>query len=142
MKAISLWQPWASALFTDLKPDETRSWPLPSSLIGKEVAIQAAKRFTLDERMAFEIRVTPGSREIEQFRSIGVNNADDLPLGYILGTVIFASPVRTQIAARSDSQRLWGDYSPDRWAWPVVGRNRFANPVPFRGAQGFFNFQP
>ena len=44
MKAISLWQPWASLIAAGVKPYETRSWAPPRELIGQPIAIHAAKR--------------------------------------------------------------------------------------------------
>ena len=44
MKAISLWQPWASLIACGAKPFETRSWAPPRELIGQRIAIHAAKK--------------------------------------------------------------------------------------------------
>ena len=44
MKAISLWQPWASLIAAGAKPYETRSWAPPRELIGQPIAIHAAKK--------------------------------------------------------------------------------------------------
>lgn len=44
MKAISLWQPWASLIACGAKRYETRDWPPPSKLIGQRIAIHAAKK--------------------------------------------------------------------------------------------------
>jgi activating signal cointegrator 1 len=44
MKAISLWQPWASLIACGAKPYETRSFAPPASLIGQSIAIHAAKK--------------------------------------------------------------------------------------------------
>lgn len=44
MKAISLWQPWASLIACGAKPYETRSWAPPRDLIGQTIAIHAAKK--------------------------------------------------------------------------------------------------
>jgi hypothetical protein len=44
MKAISLWQPWASLIACGAKPYETRSWAPPRHLIGQTIAIHAAKK--------------------------------------------------------------------------------------------------
>jgi hypothetical protein len=44
MKAISLWQPWASLIACGAKPYETRSWAPPPDLIGQTIAIHAAKK--------------------------------------------------------------------------------------------------
>ena len=44
MKAITLWQPHASLIASNAKPYETRTWSPPDSMIGKRIAIHAAKR--------------------------------------------------------------------------------------------------
>lgn len=44
MKAISLWQPWASLIACGAKRYETRSWAPPRELIGQSIAIHAAKK--------------------------------------------------------------------------------------------------
>ena len=44
MKAISLWQPWASLIACGAKPFETRHWAPPRELIGESIAIHAAKK--------------------------------------------------------------------------------------------------
>ncbi|MCB1462115.1 MAG: ASCH domain-containing protein [Nitratireductor sp.] len=48
MKAISLWQPWASLIAAGVKPYETRHWSPPRELIGQRIAIHAAKRVDRD----------------------------------------------------------------------------------------------
>jgi hypothetical protein len=44
MKAISLWQPWASLIACGAKPYETRSFAPPALLIGQSIAIHAARK--------------------------------------------------------------------------------------------------
>ena len=44
MKAISLWQPWATLIAVGAKPFETRHWAPPRDLIGTTIAIHAAKK--------------------------------------------------------------------------------------------------
>lgn len=48
MKAISLWQPWASLIACGAKPYETRDWAPPRDLIGQPIAIHAAKTIDKD----------------------------------------------------------------------------------------------
>jgi ASCH domain len=48
MKAISLWQPWASLIACGAKPFETRHWAPPRELIGQPIAIHAAKKVDKD----------------------------------------------------------------------------------------------
>lgn len=44
MKAISLWQPWASLIACGVKRYETRHWAPSRDLIGQTIAIHAAKK--------------------------------------------------------------------------------------------------
>ena len=44
MKAITLYQPWASLVACGAKHYETRSWAPPRELIGQTIAIHAAKK--------------------------------------------------------------------------------------------------
>src|SRR5258708_32606761 len=56
MKAISLWQPWASLIACGAKPFETRHWAPPRELIGQTIAIHAAKKIDKDAaKMAEEL---------------------------------------------------------------------------------------
>lgn len=56
MKAISLWQPWASLVAIEVKPYETRHWAPPKELIGQTIAIHAAKYADKDaKRMAEDL---------------------------------------------------------------------------------------
>jgi hypothetical protein len=48
VKAISLWQPWASLIACEAKPFETRDWAPPRELIGQPIAIHAAKKVDRD----------------------------------------------------------------------------------------------
>ncbi|WP_375782883.1 hypothetical protein ACE10Z_23505 [Bradyrhizobium sp. Pha-3] len=50
MKAISLWQPWASLIACGAKPYETRDWAPPAELIGQTIAIHASKKVDKDAR--------------------------------------------------------------------------------------------
>lgn len=148
MNAISLWQPWASALFAPradggplaIKPDETRSWPLPDRMIGMEIAIHAAKRDTREEREFWEDVVEEDESFAKAFAAIGIGSYSALPRGCVIGSVIFASAVRTEISAPDEFARAWGNHSHGRYSWPVVNRKLYSSPVPCVGRQGFFNW--
>lgn len=146
MPCISLWQPWASALFGKLangealKPHETRGWAMPESFAGIEVAIQAAKRDTGDEREFWREIVlrTPAYREA--FARMGIKDYVDLPRSCVLGTVVFSQSVSTKghLEEQNPVARDWGNYSPERFAWPVVKSTLLDKPFPCTGKQGFF----
>ena len=44
MRAVTLYQPWASLIALGHRTTETRSWPAPRSLVGSRIAIHAGKR--------------------------------------------------------------------------------------------------
>jgi hypothetical protein len=151
MHAISLWQPWASALFAPLKPGkaphaiklhETRHWKLPAHLVNERIAIHAAKRDARDERefwtdvvMAEDVRETYG----HAFAAIGIRNYHDLPRGCIIGTVRFGACRETQGQFSEEwPSSDWGNYSGGRFAWHVIETNHFPKPIPCVGRQGFF----
>lgn len=152
MHAISLHQPWASLIAVGRKPFETRSWAPPSKLIGRRIAIHAAKKpVDADDR--------------EWARRCG---APDLPLGAVVCTAILAGAyqcgrhcqdqggrncaVIASVRHGSRHQNVawltagipvdeYGDYAASRWAWWLTGIERLDPPIPARGAQGFWNWQ-
>jgi hypothetical protein len=67
----------------------------------------------------------------------------DLPTGALIGMVNVVDCLPTQAlrgdAAASDDDRECGDFAPDRFAWKRDEFRRFDQPIPYRGAQGFFN---
>lgn len=42
------------------------------------------------------------------------------------------------VIERIQDQRPFGDWTPGRWAWPLIDPRPLAEPVPYRGAQGVF----
>src|SRR4051812_43017813 len=83
MKALSVWQPWASLIMSGHKRIETRSWPAPYSIRGQRIAIAATKTILRDQR-----RAAADAAFREHYDATGLAPIDDLPLGCILGTVI------------------------------------------------------
>jgi hypothetical protein len=108
MRAISLWQPWASLLAHGQKRVETRHWPIksPGPLVvhaaqkwSRELAAQTIKPpFSLALRAA-GYRL-PGDRNARMFRrpvaeTDGTRNGP-LPLGCLLGVVELVACVPTE----------------------------------------------
>ena len=118
IKAISLWQPWATAMARRDKAIETRSWP--TSHRGW-LAIHAAKR-KLDN--------VP--------RSFG-----EVPLGAVVCIAWMTDCVRTEQLHPTATEEEWGDYSRGRWGWitdPYCLVD-LAEPVLLRGRQGLFDWE-
>lgn len=105
--AISLHQPWASFIAAGLKPYETRSWPAPRWLIGKRIAIHAAKK----------------KMPMDDFKWALRHGIDDVPLGAIVCTAVLRGAYRIGVAQRVPGSAPihnfqpdeFGDYEPGRW---------------------------
>lgn len=133
VKAISLWQPWATLAATGAKGYETRSW---STNYRGALIIHAAKRWTEDE-IAYCWR--------EPFRStlkdLGFTKLDQLPLGALLGLVTLTAVHRTEDVAPTITtrERCFGDFTPGRFAWKLENPMPFSEQIPYRGSQGLFD---
>ena len=127
MRAISLWQPWATAIALGVKRIETRGWETP---IRGRIAIHAAKRWDLAQRQFAS----------EEWRAGRLPPPSALPFGAIVATVELVDCVRTRdVSDLSDLEREYGDYAYGRFAWILADIKPLAVPIPFKGAQGFFN---
>lgn len=144
MKALSLWQPWASLMAAGYKRIETRDWPPSSLRQGQLVAIHAAKRWTgdvrelLEEDPFFKRYLTLAQRrELWDFTTP--------PLGAVIAVARFHSviPTVTLIRNKQLTEREWafGNFSHGRYGW-VFSEVRPIQPIPTRGMQGLFNWQP
>lgn len=127
MRAISLWQPWASLWLSPLKPHETRHWP--TNYRGW-LAVHAAKRLVSDCGEALDELC------IDQF---GAQWRRTLPRGAILGAVHLVDCIPTEVIITSDQDRECGDFSDGRYGWKRDEWKRLREPVPYIGRQGFFS---
>lgn len=125
MRCISLWQPWASAIFLGYKTIETRSW---ETKYRGELLIHAAKTFPASARRFAEVELAVG-RGLERF-----------PLGAILGVVELESIGATedQDYFISALERRYGDFSWGRFGWQLTNIRPFKEPIGYSGRQGIF----
>lgn len=126
MRAISLWQPWATAIAVGVKRIETRHW---STNYTGPLIIHAAKRWTRAERHF---------ASYEQF--IG-RLPDVIPLGAIVATCTLMGCRRTEDVEHQVNaiERIYGDFTAGRFAWFLTDIIALNEPIPFKGEQGFFN---
>lgn len=153
MKALTVWQCWATLIIIGAKPYEFRRWNYAErfpSIVDTRIAIHAGARpMRVDELQDIYARVKEGDSALDPVPTLTLlRNLSDkpkinlkraLPLGCVLGTAVLGRPVRAfdlfkdQVA---DSSRL----DQHMFAWPVTDVVRFDEPVPYRGAQGFWDF--
>lgn len=113
MKAITLWQPWASAIFSGSKLYETRSWP-------------TAHRGPL---------LIHAGKKIDMVFATGCGFV--CPCGYILGAVDVVDCVSAETVP--ENERAWGDFTPGRWAWKLANPRALREPIRATGKQGIWS---
>jgi activating signal cointegrator 1 len=128
MKAISLWQPWASLWLTDAKIHETRHWG--TSHRGR-LAVHAAKR---------KIDAMDGDPVDEICNSMFGNHwGQDLPFGAIIGVVNLTDCRQMKFTAPEHQDDMeCGNWDDERFAWRRGEIIKLPNPIPYRGQQGIF----
>jgi hypothetical protein len=131
MRALTLWQPWASAVATRRKPIENRSWAPPRNLIGQPFALHAGKHW--DDRATLICGIDPRASDllpidddILEIRGavIGIATIDRVIVpDAALGT-------DEHVDALTDLQRLWYSGS---YGWVLRDVVRLPEPVHCRG---------
>lgn len=131
MRAVSLWQPWASLWLTPSKIHETRTWPYPK--VGP-LAVHAAK--------ALQDELAPETEAIVQ-KHFGADWRKTLPRGALIGGVEIIGCKRTEEVYPQGQSAMpddyWcGDFAPGRFAWER--RRAFTLPKSreWRGRQNIF----
>jgi hypothetical protein len=127
MRAISLWQPWASLWLSPFKVHETRHWPTD---FRGWLAVHASKRLVSDVGDELDALC------IQQF---GAMWRRTLPRGAVLGAVDLVDCIRTETIVTTDADRKCGDFSRGRYGWKRDMWRRLRTPVPYIGRQNFFN---
>ena len=129
MKAISLWQPWASLWLSERKVHETRHWP--TSHRGP-LLVHAAKRFEKNFELDDPLRIILDNE-------FGGHWAMDLPTGALIGTVELVACVPTGGLQLAIDDYHCGDFTAGRYAWRRGAFHLFTRPIPYRGRQGIFD---
>lgn len=143
-KAITLWQPWASAMYYRFKRNETRSW---YTAYRGPLVIHAAK--------CKRVKIVEGTRagqyyDLEEFferpeikscfADVGITRFDQLPFGCGLLQCRLKECVPASPLNYGKLERIWGNYSPGRFAWVTEEAVNFPEPVPASGAQCLWNW--
>lgn len=133
MKAISLWQPWASLWCSPAKVHETRHWPLAHR---GWLAVHATKRVaSVDD-------LNPYLEDII-VDAFGAHWVRDLPRGAIIGAVKVVACHRSEDVMAAFMVRpapyaddyLCGDFSSGRFAFQRSEFRLLKEPVPWKGRQ-------
>lgn len=157
MKALTIWQPWATLIAMHAKPYEFRKWDYTTrvpQLVGQRLVIHAATRaMRHSEIVDLHIRLEKHRGEgtglivdvalpiITRIRNSmeGKGEPFDLPLAAALCSATLLRARRAADLFRgtiADSDRI----DQHVYAWPLQAVEPFRHAIPCRGSQGFWNF--
>jgi hypothetical protein len=154
MKALSLWQPWASAIAAGAKRIETRHW---ATRYRGPLAIHAAKRKNVAELMHYHACWN----WIGAMRPLGWGwgkhnyDIDRLPFGAIVAVCDLVDcrptdsftqaeldtprrPVHAVTDAWDWTERQMGNFDLGRFGWVLDNVRALPEPIPCKGRQGLF----
>jgi activating signal cointegrator 1 len=129
MKAISLWQPWASLWAAGSKHYETRHW---ATRHRGALVIHAAQKLCTDIGGELEQIC------IDQF---GADWAKTLPRGALLATCTLVNCLPSEELRElvSETELAQGNFEDGRFGWGIDDLKLLERPIPFRGHQSIFD---
>ncbi|SFR79648.1 hypothetical protein [Sphingomonas jatrophae] len=155
MRALTIWQPWASLIMAGAKPIEWRSHHRCGTVVGQRIVIHAGMRpherieiaqlrmALIDEGrkyLAGQRITSPTGLDIPIALELLLRAWADpsvLPLGAGLGTAILGEPKPAgDLGFPVDSDRL--EHS--NWGWPLSDVEVWPEPVPMRGGRGLWTW--
>lgn len=131
MKAVSLWQPWASYVPEGIKYYETRSWY--TSYRG-ELLICSAKKKSKD--------LADHHDRIRSQYALNMPDFYDLPFGEVVALVTMTDCIKmntTFILQQPEEEIATGDWTVDRFAWKLENIRKPKRAIAVIGKQGFFD---
>lgn len=140
MKALTLWQPWASLIMGGFKTYETRSW---STSHRGLLAIHAARKEPRWVSDLLNRQLNDANRLFWHcLTQMGYEAFPQLPRGKILGLVEINGILRVEeIRHRVTEMDLaFGDFSDGRFAWRINNIIPFDKPISVRGHQGLWEW--
>jgi len=143
MKALTLWQPWATLVAIGAKKIETRSW---KTNYRGPLAIHAAKRVNRETlhlcftEPFFDALTGAGIRLIAQH----VFRGNVLPRGAIVATCMLRQVVEIterNASGLKDLELSFGDFTPGRYAWFLDDVEELPESIPAKGKRGLWKWK-
>ena len=135
MKAISLWQPWATWIALGWKTIETRTHKRFASLVGERIAIHACMKW---DKTAIE-KAEPYLENIDPWAGV----ATQFCKANVLGAVVCTAKVVQHSALDPSSAQaaLIECRSIQRYGLFLEDIEKLKVPMPAKGAQGIWNVE-
>lgn len=169
MKALTIWQPWASLIACGAKRYETRSWATkyrgaiaihaatkdPNKLPGavKEELERAVRElFNAEKCQSSPWRWLPTGAVIATAELVNVwhivyhpgpdvNQARHIDIGAESLTEDKHDPHFGDYFVPAEKEIGLGDWTPGRYAWELANVKILPEPIPVKGKQGLWNFE-
>jgi hypothetical protein len=171
MKAITIWQPWASLLACGAKQYETRSWKTD---YRGPIAIHAAKKdvYKIMGDLPFDVvsgvfaafykayKIESGSQKLmEEVQGHIIATAELVNCWHIVyhpGPDIDVAkhikigaeldvpkhhPDFQKYMVPTEQEMLFGDWTPGRYAWEFANIKILSDPIPAKGQQRLWNWE-
>lgn len=156
MKAITIWQPWASLAACGAKPHETRS---RATNYRGPIAIHAAKKPIVADLFGNDEYGWSYEEWLDVHELLGIRSVLDLPYGEIVATaelvecwrVVRHEPTAIILKQSNgigedkipiDAPYLkFGDYRIGRYIWALADVEKMLKPIPAKGKQGLWNWE-
>ena len=140
MKALSLWQPWASLMAEGAKKIETRSWQ--TNYRGL-VAVHASKTWNSELRI---ITMQPKFNQALRGVLPELNKVDSLPRGCFIAVgklhrVLSTTTHAPAVPSMKTDEFWFGDYSENRFMWVFDGIWKLSTPLFARGHQALWDVE-
>ena len=136
MRALTVWQPWATLIAEGHKKIETRSW---NTNIRGAVAIHSAKK---PIKEVIKLMTQESIRIVSNL--LYPFTLSRLPIGHILavGNLVDCKPIdEAFIETLSADELPLGDYTIGRYAWIFKDIRHLPSPILTRGGQGFWEWK-
>jgi hypothetical protein len=161
MKAITLWQPWASLLACGAKKFETRSWE--TSYRGPIAIHAAAKSIKSVLKECFpcgDYEYHPSHKARPEFlNAVGfalLHRLDDLPFGAIIAIAEMVGCHKMVLDGKNsvacvnppygiyyptEQELMFGNWTPGHYAWEFANMTILPEPIPAKGGQRLWNWK-
>lgn len=150
MKALTIWQPWASLIIIGAKPFEWRRWRAPEYATGKVIVIHAGSRRVVMsevEDLIFDLQTENNANGLDTAPALELlqdvfKGRITLPTAAGLGTARLGT---ARLASDIVNDGWPGFTDSDRvdeavWGWPLTNIQPWPEPIPMKGHQGFWNW--
>jgi hypothetical protein len=160
MKAITIWQPWATLRACGAKEFETRGW---ATAYRGPVAIHAAQINPFKVIRDIPLDVTIKMRKALKEKGILTPSTDfrELPRGAVIATAELVGcheivrhggrgmpsdapgwlETDRGIYEPTDQELLFGNWTPGRYAWEFANVKMLSKPIPVKGKQRLWNWE-